>query len=362
MEGESDVTLPEPAPARRMTSAVESLLREHAVPGAAVTVVVDGQTVLRTGHGAADLAGVSPLDANAQFYIYSITKTLTAVATLQLAEDGRLELDSPIQDHLPDLMLPDPVTIRRLLNHTGGIPDYGRLPEYQEAVRSDPEHPWSSAEFLERTLASGLAYAPGRGWGYSNIAYLILKLLLQRLHGQSLRDILHDAIFAPLNLQRTFVAENLTDASVLTPGYSTYFSSDDEPSDVTSRYHPGWVSHGVVISTAPEIAHIFEALFAGHLLDASSLAAMLEPVPVPAEHPLFSKPAYGLGLMIDSGSPYGLVAGHGGGGPGYSTGAIHLPEVNGRRVTSVALANSDRGDLGLPIAFALAEQVTASSA
>jgi D-alanyl-D-alanine carboxypeptidase len=347
---------------QRMGGAAENLLHGSAVPGAAVAVIVDGHPVLEAGIGSADLACASPLESDAQFYIYSITKTLTAIATLQLAEQGRVALDGPIQTYLPDLALPESVTVRRLLNHTGGISDYGGKPEYHETVRSNPSQPWTSAEFLERTLSTGPAYEPGQGWGYSNIGYLILKLLLQQVHGRPLCNVFHKAIFEPLDLQRTFVAEDLTDASALTPGHSAYFSIDGELSDVTSRYHPGWVSHGVVISTAPEIARIFEALFAGRVLDTSSLAAMLEPVLVPAEHPLFSQPAYGLGLMIDAGSPYGRVAGHGGGGPGYSTGAIHLPDVNGRRVTSVALVNADLGDLGLPIAFALAEQVAASTA
>lgn len=354
--------LTDPALARRMGSTVESLLHWSAVPGAAVAVVVDGRPVLQAGYGSADLAGSSPLDVNAQFYIYSITKTLTAIATLQLAEQGRVELDDSIQTYLPKLGLPEPVTIRQLLNHTGGIPDYGGMPEYHKAVRANPDQPWTSAEFLERTLAEGLAYEPGQGWGYSNIGYLILKLLLQRVYGQPLRDILRDAIFAPLGLQRTFVAESLTDAAMLTPGYSTFFAPGDEPSDVAPRYHPGWVSHGVVVSTAPEVARLVEAMFECQLVRATSLAAMLEPVDVPDSHPLFSQPAYGLGLMIDAASPFGVVAGHGGGGPGYSAGAIHLSNVNGQRVTSVALANSDRGDLGLRLAFALVEQVAASSA
>ena len=75
---------------------------------------------------------------------------------------------------------------------------------------------------------------------------------------------------------------------------------------------------------------------------------------VPGDHPLVTRPAYGLGLMIDLGSPYGQVAGHAGGGPGYSTAAFHFPDVAGRRLTSVALANRDHPDLGLAIAFALA--------
>ena len=80
---------------------------------------------------------------------------------------------------------------------------------------------------------------------------------------------------------------------------------------------------------------------------------MLEAVPVPTEHPPFARPGYGLGPMVDLGSPYGRVAGHAGGGPGYSVAAFHFPDVAGRRLTSVAVANRDGPDLGIQIAFAL---------
>ncbi len=128
--------------------------------------------------------------------------------------------------------------------------------------------------------------------------------------------------------------------------------------DISRRYHPGWVSHGVVISTASELARIIDAIFDGRLVPPALLPEMLRPTRVPVEHPLFVEPSYGLGAMLDPGSPFGAVAGHGGGGPGYSAGALHFPNVGGRRVTTVALANSDRGDLGLSIAFGLAETVT----
>jgi D-alanyl-D-alanine carboxypeptidase len=114
------------------------------------------------------------------------------------------------------------------------------------------------------------------------------------------------------------------------------------------------VSHGVVISTAPELARLIDALFTGRLLGAERRAAMLEPVLVPHQHPLFQQPAYGLGVMIDPQSRYGVIVGHGGGGPGYSAGALHLPDVHGHRITSIALANRDQDDLGLSLAFQLA--------
>src|SRR5690606_19963020 len=105
--------------------------------------------------------------------------------------------------------------------------------------------------------------------------------------------------------------------------------------------------------TAGETALMLEALVSGRLLRPASLAAMLAPVAVPGEFPPFVRPAYGLGLMLDPASPYGLAAGHAGGGPGYATAAFHLPNVAGRRVTAVALLNRDAGS-AVKAAFALA--------
>ena len=80
---------------------------------------------------------------------------------------------------------------------------------------------------------------------------------------------------------------------------------------------------------------------------------------VPVQHYFFRAPAYGLGLMLDAASPYGLTAGHGGGGPGYAAGALYGADVAGRRVVSVALANRDHDELGLRLAAAMLEAVAA---
>ena len=143
------------------------------------------------------------------------------------------------------------MTIRQLLGHTAGIPDYGGLPEYAAAVRATPETPWSGAEFLARTLPSGLRFAPGTSWAYSNIGFLLIRQLLERVTGEPLAALLDRALFAPLGLQRTTVAATLADAATLTPGWSTYLDPTGDLADVTPRYHPGWVSHGVVTATAP---------------------------------------------------------------------------------------------------------------
>jgi D-alanyl-D-alanine carboxypeptidase len=348
------IQLADPLFADRLIASVAGLLAEADAPGAAVALLLDGEPVVEAGVGFRDLARPVPLPADARFYLYSVTKTLIAGALLQHVARGTIALDRPIQDYLPDLSLPAPVTVRQALNHTAALPDYGGLPEYHTAVRDHPERPWSTGRFLQ--VAANPDPKPPN-WRYSNVGYLILKLLLEKVAGRPLREALRAQLFAPLALANSFVAESLADAGTLTPGYSDYFAPDGELQDVSGRYHPGWVAHGVAISTAPEVSRLIHALLAGDLLPPELRAAMAEPVVLPFDHPIFRQPAYGLGVMIDAGSPYGPLLGHAGGGPGYATAALCWPNAAGHAIVAVALANRDANDLGLRIAHHLGTAV-----
>jgi D-alanyl-D-alanine carboxypeptidase len=344
-----------------LAAEVAGLLEGQATPGAGCAVLVDGEAVFAGGVGWRDLERQHPLEGGARFYIYSLTKSLLAAAILQRVEAGQVDLDSPVQDYLPGLALERPVTLRQLLNHTGGLPDYGGTQAYNEALKAHPEQPWTPDQFLAGTLPGGLVFPPGQGWRYSNIGFLLLRLVLEGLADGSLQRALEGAIFRPLGLRETAVARDLRDAAVLSPGYSDFFNSDRSLEDIARVYHPGWVSHGVVISTPLETARMFDGIFGG-LVPENRLAEMLVPVRVRVEHPLFKEPGYGLGLMIDPASPYGLLAGHGGGGPGYSAGALVLPDVRGRRISAAAIANRDQPDLGLQIAHLLASRAAGAAA
>jgi D-alanyl-D-alanine carboxypeptidase len=346
---------------QRLSQTVQQTLAGSISPGISAAVLLDGESLFISAAGYRDIEKTTPLEPQDKFYIYSTTKSLIAAVILRLVEGGRIDLDAPVQVYLPQLGLDKPVTLRQLLNHTGGVPDYGGLVAYFEALKADPKHPWNSDRFLTETLSQGVLFEPGQGWAYSNIGYLLLRQVIEKLLGKSLRTALQEQLFAPLGLSNSFVAENLEDARALTPGYSAIFSPNKRLEDVRALYHPGWVSHGVVISTASDLASVNDEIFSGRLIDLERRAAMLEAVPVQVEHPLFQQPGYGLGVMIDTASQFGILAGHGGGGPGYSAGAIHLPDVHGRRITAAALANCDQGDLGLQAAFQLAREVAGSA-
>jgi D-alanyl-D-alanine carboxypeptidase len=245
-------------------------------------------------------------DVDAPFVIYSITKSVIGAALLSLAADDAIDLDAA----LPDERLGG-VSVRQLLRHTAGVRDYGALASYHAAVRRSPSTPWSDEEFLDRALDGGPAPAPGRGWAYSNTGYLVLRQVLDR-HGGL-------ASFLPgLGFERATVAERLADLALAVPARSSLIG--DGPQPVAGRYHPRWVGHRTLVTSAREL-HRFWSKPPPTFTDSTSW------VPVGVDTGgLFVRPSYGLGVMADPGSPIGPVIGHGGGGPGYSAAAFAAPE------------------------------------
>ena len=285
-------------------------------------------------------------DDGPRYLIYSVTKPVIALLVLRLAARGAVELDAPLARWLPEAPHADRVTVRQLLRHTSGMPDYGALREYHEAVRRTPAIPWPDSEFLARAVPGPLDFAPGAGWDYSNVGYLLLRRLLERVHGDPFAAIFAREVAAPLALRHSRVAAELDDLLPLAPGYSRYVGGEGGPAvDVRGRYHPRWVAHGVVASTAPELARLLHALLTGELLPPPLQAALTDAVRVPEPHPRFAEPSYALGLMVDPAARRGPTLGHTGGGPGYGAGAFHArPATGAPPVTAVALANADLGD------------------
>lgn len=341
---------------QQLQSVVEQSLSKSQIPGAAVAIRLNSEAFFEMGMGYQDLNHTQPLPTDASFYIYSVTKSLLATASLDLVGKGILNLGDSIQSHLPDFSLDPSITLRHVLSHTSGIPDYGGMSNYSDAVKATPTAPWSEEMFLN-LVTQGLCFSPGTDWQYSNVGYLILKCILERSTGLSMQQLLHQVIFNPLSLQRTFVPNTLDDVTVLTPGYTAFFGGT-ELQNMTSLYHPSWVSHGVVISTAPELAKMIEALFLNKILSSALIEPMLYPTHVLGKYPLFEKLAYGLGLFIDLESPHGIVAGHTGEGPGYSVAAFHFPNLVGSRITIAAIANQDQHNYGLGLVYKLVKTLS----
>ena len=285
------------------------------------------------------------------FLAYSVTKTFTATLILWLCEDGRLSLEDRLATWFPRIADADRISIRMLLNHTAGIPDYGSLSSYHQSVRLTPSQPWSFERFGMETYERGLLFAPGEGWSYSNPGYMLLKSIAEVVAGLPYGVLVSERIARPLGLRRTAVANSVQDLGALAPGRSSALAPDGAARDVRSHYHPGWVSHGVVTSTPSEVVRFIDGLFRGELLSRHSIAEMTTLVARPAD-PLAAsigegsrsrrgQPGYGLGLMGDPASPWGLILGHNGGGPGYSASAFHAAELGGASACAMGAIEHD---------------------
>ena len=283
------------------------------------------------------------LSADSVFPVYSITKTLTAICALRLVEAGLLRLDVPVVGWLPDVTLPGTVTLTHLLRHTSGLRDYGPLPEYHQAVRRHANRPWTRTTFLDAVLAKGMLFAPGDSWAYSNIGYMLVVDILERVTGQTFAQVLAQLVTKPLALQRTSVLENIADLMTCVPGFGSEVTEDGSLVDIRGRYHPGWCAPRVVASTPAEITRAFDALFSGQLLAADTLRQMLTVVPLPdlREPPMVIDG--GMGLFSNAASPYGRNYGHGGGGPGYDLTADIYPDASVGRVAVAVCVDTSSG-------------------
>jgi D-alanyl-D-alanine carboxypeptidase len=227
--------------------------------------------------------------------------------------------------------------------HTSGLRDYGALSEYREAVKSSSSTPWTDQQFLAATLPHGLLFAPGEGWAYSNVGYLLLRRVIERATGVSFRRCVEQRLVSQLGLADTFIAETMDDWDCCVPGYGREVRPKGEIVDVRSHYHPDWCAPGVAVSTVEDVTSLYDGLFAGELLDPKGLDQMLRLVRVPGSHPPAITPSYGLGIMADPDGLLGSSYGHGGGGPGYSLSASILPRSAAGRLSIAVFCNSSLG-------------------
>jgi len=309
---------------------------------------IAGLAVIKNGSAQPDAIWLpSALSKEPTFLAYSITKTVIAVLFIQFTEEGRLDLDDPLARWFPDVPQSQQISLRQLLSHTAGVPDYGALPQYHEAVRRSPSKPWSFETFAAETFDKGLWFAPGNGWAYSNPGYMLLKSIAQKVTATSLSRLVSERIAGPLELRTMFVPESIEDLSSLAPGRSRALSLDGTVRDVREHYHPSWVPHGVVASTPSDMTRFLDGLFHHRLISKQSLDQMISLLPVPvtrSPEDRIGKPGYGLGLMGDPESPWGPVWGHNGGGPGYTASAFFVPQLGDVSVCAMVAAEDEESD------------------
>jgi CubicO group peptidase (beta-lactamase class C family) len=187
------------------------------IPGAAIAIVRDGEIVHLAGYGAANEAG-DPVTPQTPFLLASLSKSVTAVAVMQLVEAGQIELDAPVQQYLPWLLPATPITIRQLLHQTSG------LDETQGYRRNlEPDGPDALASSVRQLADTGLNNPPGAAFEYSNSNYDILGLLIETVTGQSYADTIQANIFTPLAMNNSFTSLSEARAAEMSSAFYPFF-------------------------------------------------------------------------------------------------------------------------------------------
>ncbi|BCA55663.1 serine hydrolase [Nitrospira sp. KM1] len=328
---------------RHIQQTLDEWRLQYDIPLVAACIRLDGRLLWSGVSVAARQKAAMGLSCPIRFPIYSITKIFTGICVFRAEAAGLLHVDDPLYSWFPELPVSRKIRLSHLLQHTSGLRDYGCMRAYHEAVTSAPSSPWSDHQFLTVTLSEKPLFEPGTGWSYSNIGYLLLRLILEKATGSSFRRVVDKHIVSTLGLVNTFVAETIDDWHSCMPGYGRELTINNEETDVRSSYHPGWCAPGVAVSTPEDVTRVLDSLFAGDLMDSRSLHRMLHLVHVPRTVPPVVTPSCGLGILADPDGVYGAAYGYGGEGPGYRLCASIVPHTAVGRLSVAAFGNSSGG-------------------
>ncbi|MEW4429836.1 serine hydrolase domain-containing protein [Paenibacillus pabuli] len=310
-------------------------------------------------------AGVSKLGdtakppTNGHFRIGSNTKTFTATVVLQLVAEGRIGLEDPVVDYLPEFGLDRRITVRMLLQHTSGV--FNFTGEYYEDGKVVPGIPWQGQEWIDNrfktyrpeelvrlALSKSVRFEPGTAWSYSNTNYVLARLLIEKVTGSSLVEEMQRLILGPLGLSGTVVPG--TQSMIPEPHAHAYYRYEDDGEqktvDITNQ-NPSWISTGGdMISTTKDLHTFISALMGGKLLPAALLAEMCRPYP---------KIGYGLGVFVqDAGSNGGTIITHNGGISGYA--ALMYSTPDGSKTLTASINYVDDAAMSLAVPFQKATQ------
>jgi CubicO group peptidase (beta-lactamase class C family) len=199
------------SPSAKQVDAIFAAVTQEKLPGLAVLVQKNGRTSFEKGYGVRDLRTNTKIDPTTNFRLASFTKQFTAMAIMLLVRDGKLRYDETLAEIFRDFpAYGRTITIRNLLNHTGGLIDYEDLMAAAETSRNSeiwtPERQIHDQEVLRMLEAQSKGkFPPGTSWSYSNSGYVVLGLAVARASGQSYGDFLRARIFLPLHLDHTIV-------------------------------------------------------------------------------------------------------------------------------------------------------------
>lgn len=312
-----------PDEASRRIDALFEPLTAGVQPGAAVLVVKDGEIVHSKGYGYAELDEHRPITPNTPFRLASVSKHFTAAAIMCLADEGVLDYDDPVTRWLPGLDAYAGVTIRHLLTHTAGLPDY------YDVIDTRAGMPTNADTLHQLAAMARPVFAPGERWEYSNPAYEMLPLIVEAASGRRFAVFMHEWIFVPAGMRHAAIFDE-TEPDI--PGRVIGYEPDGDgfkPNDYDPLNHI--IGSGGMYASLEDFYHWDQALYG----DAVLSRAAVEEAWTPAILNDGESTDYGFGWRVEARDGHRVVR-HGGSWVGFRTHIARWPE---QRFTVVVLSN-----------------------
>jgi CubicO group peptidase (beta-lactamase class C family) len=304
---------------------IRAEMQAQQIPGLALAVIKDGKTVIARGYGLANVEHQVPVKPETIFQSGSTGKQFTATAVMMLVEEGKLSLDDKITKYFPDG--PEAwqkITVRHMLTHTSGMTDYPQ--------DFDLRRDYAEDELYQRIKPIPLAFQPGEKWSYSNLAYVMLGILIHKVSGKFYGDFLQERIFKPLEMT---TARIISESDIVPNRAAGYRVANGQ------LKNQDWVSpslnttaDGALYLTIYDMAKWDAALYTEKLLKKSSLEQMWTAVKLNdgKTHP------YGFGWALGQVRGHRVIE-HGGAWQGFKA---QISRYVDDKLTVIVLANQIR--------------------
>jgi len=292
----------------------------------------DGTRIVVTAGEVSD--GV-PMKADTRFRIWSISKTFTTVALLQLVDEGKVRLEDTLAHWFPDVPNSEKITLRHLISHTSGIRDYITADPLMQAGWA---YQWTPEELIQVGAVRSPLFEPGERYDYSNTNFVLAARIIEKVTGQTLAQRLRSRIFDPLGMKDTFEMRDEDIPGGYSRGFDVISGFDRKYVDVTDRVHPTAVwGTGSIVSSAEDLCTWLAAVVEGSLVSPKLKDELMRPYKLNDGTPIDR----GLDLSVVK-TQWGTLLGHGGGPmPGYTGTVIYLKE---KRIIKALLINGTSMD------------------
>ena len=333
---------------KRLDSLILNLYKQKEFNGN-ILVAENDTIIFKKSYGYADINSKRKLNTETIFELASVTKQFTAMGIYLLSKEKKLSLNDTISKYIPELSEYEGITIKNLLTHTGGLPDYmsltGKYWDNSKIITND----YVLNLFKEKQPK--ILFEPNEKWQYSNTGYLILASIIERVSGMTYENYLKKVIFKPLKMKNTFVyrrryepkkVENYANGYIFSDSLKKMVTPDELGKDHYVVALDGVIGDGMINSTLIDLYKWDKAFLSNDFINEKDKKHIISSYKTNNE----KETDYGFGWMIDNSKSYGKIINHSGGWGGYITwNEIHLDNDK----ILIILQNIDNDKTKIPI-------------